>query len=66
MAERKYKINNRSLFVDNGDGKGFQNKGNASSTANQALIKQIDSEGGEDPTKEQTIKLNIKFKIFVN
>lgn len=60
MAERKYKINNRSLYVDNGDGKGFQNKGNAGNPANQALKNQIDSEGGEDPTKEQTIKLNIR------
>jgi hypothetical protein len=62
MAERKYKINNRSLFVDNGDGKGFQNKGNADSTSNRALRKEIDSEGGEDPTKDQSIKLSIKPK----
>jgi hypothetical protein len=57
MAERKYKINNRSLFVDNGDGKGFQNKGNASSTANQALIKQIASEFAQD--KSGSFKLKV-------
>jgi hypothetical protein len=44
MAQRKAKIDGRSLFVDNGDGKGFQNKGNAGTTANQALKNQIDTE----------------------
>jgi hypothetical protein len=41
---RSYKIEGRSLFVDNGDGNGFQNKGNAGSTSNRELIRQITEE----------------------